>query len=271
MPELPEVETTRAGIAPYITGQQVDHVVIRQSKLRWPITAGLTQELPGQTIQAVKRRAKYLLLATPAGHVCLHLGMSGKLRVLPATTPAQTHDHVDIVFQNGLALRFNDARRFGSIFWLKQDPEDFSLLTHLGPEPLGDNFNGQWLADCAARRRLAVKNFIMDSKVVVGVGNIYASEALHAARIDPRQPANQVSLRGYALLADCIKQVLEQAINAGGTTLRDYVGVHGDTGYFQQQLAVYGREGLACPRGCGIVQKTIIGQRSTFFCPRCQQ
>ncbi|GAB3674905.1 bifunctional DNA-formamidopyrimidine glycosylase/DNA-(apurinic or apyrimidinic site) lyase [Salinisphaera aquimarina] len=271
MPELPEVETTRAGIEPHVRGQQVRTVIVRQPQLRWPVSAALAEVLPGQIIHAVHRRAKYLLFEAETGHVCLHLGMSGRLRLVPADTPVATHDHVDIVFENDMAMRFNDARRFGSLFWLDGDPQAFSLLAHLGPEPLSEAFDGDWLHTRSRGRRAPVKTFIMDSATVVGVGNIYACEALHAAGIHPRRAAGRISRSRYRTLAAAIKQVLRDAIIAGGTTLRDYIGVDGDTGYFQLRLAAYGRTGAPCPRGCGPIRREIIGQRSTFFCPVCQR
>ncbi|MGN8157967.1 bifunctional DNA-formamidopyrimidine glycosylase/DNA-(apurinic or apyrimidinic site) lyase [Salinisphaera sp. RV14] len=270
MPELPEVETTRAGVEPHVAGQRVRTVIVRQPQLRWPVSAALACDLPGQTIHGVRRRAKYLLFAADTGHVCLHLGMSGRLRVVPADTPAQTHDHVDIVLESDMTLRFNDARRFGSLFWLTGDPQAFPLLARLGPEPLSDDFDGTWLKARSAGRRSAVKAFIMDAAVVVGVGNIYASEALHAAGIHPRRAAGRIGASRYEALAVAIKRVLGEAIAVGGTTLRDYIGVNGDTGYFQLSLAAYGREGQLCPRGCGPIRREVIGQRSTFFCPVCQ-
>ncbi len=271
MPELPEVETTRAGIEPHVMGQQVRTVIVRQPQLRWPVTDTLAAELPGQTIHGVARRAKYLLFAADTGHVCLHLGMSGRLRIVAAGTPVVAHDHVDIELANDWVVRYNDARRFGSIFWLTEPPETFSLLARSGPEPLSEAFDGAWLKLQAARRRTAIKAFIMDSQVVVGVGNIYACEALHMAGIHPRRPAQSVSRARYDRLAEAIKTVLARAITVGGTTLRDYIGVDGDTGYFQLSLAAYGREGAPCPRGCGVIRREVIGQRSTFFCPGCQR
>ncbi len=270
MPELPEVETTRAGIAPHVTGRRVAGVIVRQPKLRWPVSPALKTALPGQTIHDVRRRAKYLLFSTDTGHVCLHLGMSGRLRFVPADTPPARHDHVDIVLDNGWAIRYNDARRFGSIFWLTGDVDAFSLLAALGPEPLADDFDGAWLHARSRGRRAPVKAFIMDSRTVVGVGNIYACEALHAAGIHPRRAAGRIAAPRYARLAAAIKDVLANAIAAGGTALRDYIGVGGDTGYFQLSLAVYGREGQSCPRDGQPIKRQVIGQRSTFFCPACQ-
>ena len=271
MPELPEVETTRAGVEPHVAGQRVRTVIVRQPRLRWPVSAALAVDLPGQTLYQVRRRAKYLLFAADSGHVCVHLGMSGRLRVVPADAPAGAHDHVDIVLDNDRAIRFNDARRFGSIFWLTGEPEAFSLLAELGPEPLSEAFDGAWLKTLSTARRAPVKAFIMDSRVVVGVGNIYACEALFAAGIHPRRAARRISATRFICLAAAIKTVLRRAIAAGGTTLRDYIGIDGDTGYFQLELAVYGRAGMPCPVDGTPIRRAVIGQRSTFFCPTCQR
>jgi len=270
MPELPEVETTRAGLAPHVVGRRVNQVVVRQPQLRWPVTPAFSTALPAQSIDAIRRRAKYLLLDAGSGHFCIHLGMSGRLRVVPADTPPAAHDHVDIALDDGHAVRFNDARRFGSMFWLTGDLAAFPLLASLGPEPLGAAFDGRWLHERSRGRRAPVKNFIMDSRVVVGVGNIYASEALHVAGIHPKRAAGRIGADRYDRLAVAIKQVLGDAIAAGGTTLRDYIGVNGDTGYFQLALAVYGKAGQPCPRDGEPIRRAVIGQRSTFFCPRCQ-
>lgn len=272
MPELPEVETTRAGLAPHVVGQAIRSVVVRQPRLRWPVTPSLAEDLPGEVITAVRRRAKYLLFDSPAGTVCIHLGMSGRLRVVPADSALETHDHVDLVLDNDWVVRFNDARRFGSVFWLPGTSADnFSLLTVLGPEPFDGCFDGDSLYQAARGRRVAVKALIMDHRVVVGVGNIYASEALHSAGIHPRRPARRISRSRYAKLATAIRETLAAAIRAGGTTLRDYIGVDGGNGYFQQDLAVYGRAGLSCRRGCGPIRVETISQRSTYFCPGCQR
>lgn len=270
MPELPEVETTRRGLMPHVVGRQVEQVIIRQHQLRWPISPALSEALPGQTISAIQRRAKYLLLDAGSGYVCIHLGMSGRLRIVPAKTPPTAHDHIDIVLNDGQAIRFNDTRRFGSIFWLTGDVFSFPLLASLGPEPLDDSFDGAWLYENSRQRRVAVKNFIMDSHTVVGVGNIYASESLFAAGIHPKRAAGRISAQRYAELAAAIKQTLHKAIAAGGTTLRDYIGVDGTSGYFQLALAVYDKAGQPCPRDGESIRRVIIGQRSTFYCPRCQ-
>lgn len=272
MPELPEVETTRRGIEPHIAGRTVTQVIVRQPKLRWLVPASLTKELPGRSFDSVSRRAKYLLL--PAGDRCLliHLGMSGRLRVLPASHPAGKHDHLDIVLDNGQALRFNDPRRFGTVLWFDGPAESHELIRHLGPEPLGDDFDGALLHRLSRGRKVAVKNFIMDGKVVVGVGNIYASEALFLAGIRPTVQAGKIGRARYERLADHIKEVLETSLTQGGTTLRDYVGVDGGTGYFQLSLNVYGKGGSPCPR-CGNtpIKTLVIGQRSSFYCPNCQR
>lgn len=271
MPELPEVETTRRGVAPHVVGRRVERVVVRQPQLRWPVSPELERALPGRRIESVGRRAKYLLFAAGDGHLMLHLGMSGRLRVLPADLPPEPHDHLDVVLEGGQALRFHDPRRFGSAFWLTGPPESFPLLADLGPEPLSEAFDGDWLYARSRGRRAPVKAFLMDSRTVVGVGNIYACEALHAAGIHPARPAGRVGRARYQRLAAAIRAVLERAIAAGGTTLRDYIGVDGATGWFQLSLAVYGKAGEPCPRGCGLIRRRVIGQRSTFLCPVCQR
>ena len=274
MPELPEVETTRRGIAPYLVGRRVRVVTLRRPDLRWPIHREIAERLPGQRIDAVERRAKYLLLHTAAGSALLHLGMSGSLRVLPADTPPRRHDHVDIRLEaqpgeGGLILRFTDPRRFGSLLW--QAPGTIHpLLAALGPEPLGGEFTGDTLWRASRGRTAAVKTFLMDSHVVVGVGNIYASEALFAARIDPRRAAGGISRARYARLATEVKLLLARAIERGGTTLRDFISPDGQPGYFLRELSVYGHAGEACPVCGTVVRQVTLGQRSTFWCPRCQ-
>lgn len=271
MPELPEVETTRRGLAPHVMDRRVTDVVIRQPKLRWPITPGLTEAMTGHNIEAINRRAKYLLFAAGDGHLMLHLGMSGRLRVVPADLAAGKHDHLDVVLDNGQAMRLNDPRRFGSALWLSEPPEQHALLASLGPEPLSPEFDGDWLYQRSRGRRAAVKAFVMDAATVVGVGNIYACEALFEAGIHPARPAGRISRARYRKLADAIRHVLGRAIEAGGTTLRDYVGVDGGNGWFQLELSVYGKAGETCPRGCGPLRKQVIAQRSTVFCPVCQR
>jgi formamidopyrimidine-DNA glycosylase len=274
MPELPEVETTRRGIAPYLLGHRVRAVTLRRPDLRWPIPREVADLLPGQRIEAIERRAKYLLLRTQAGSAVLHLGMSGVLRVLAPDTPVGKHDHVDIALDAHASeaprvLRFTDPRRFGCLLW--QPPgEVHPLLARLGPEPLGDGFSGDTLWHASRGHVAAVKAFLMDSHVVVGVGNIYASEALFAARIDPRRPAGGISRARYARLADAVKSILARAIERGGTTLRDFISPDGAPGYFFQELAVYGHAGEPCRVCATRIRQVTLGQRSTFFCPRCQ-
>ncbi|MBL8769215.1 MAG: bifunctional DNA-formamidopyrimidine glycosylase/DNA-(apurinic or apyrimidinic site) lyase [Planctomycetes bacterium] len=271
MPELPEVETTRRGIEPHVLGRTVRSVIVREPRLRWRVPDALARELPGARIDAVARRAKYLLLRTARGHVLVHLGMSGSLRIVPATTPPVTHDHVDIVFDDGVAMRLRDPRRFGSVLWLTGDPLRSKLLKDLGPEPLSDAFDGRTLFERASGRSAAIKHVIMDAHVVVGVGNIYASEALHRARIHPLRGADRIARERFDALADSIKDVLRAAITAGGTTLRDFAKSDGEPGYFAQELAVYERAGEPC-RICATSIKTVrSGQRSTYWCPRCQR
>lgn len=270
MPELPEVETTRRGIAPHLIGKRIIDVIVRQPKLRWPIAQALREGLPGQRVDAVERRAKYLLVHTRAGSALLHLGMSGSLRVLPEDAAIGPHDHVDWRLDSGRILRYTDPRRFGSQLW--QAPgTTHKLLAGLGPEPLGDELDGAYLWKKSRGRAAAVKIFLMDQKVVVGVGNIYAAEALFAAGIHPLRVAGSVSRSRYERLADEIKRILAYAITRGGTTLRDFISPDGAPGYFEQELFVYGRAGESC-KVCGTpIRSMTLGQRSTFYCPRCQR
>ncbi len=269
MPELPEVETSRRGIAPHVVGETVSRVVVRDRRLRWPVPTELDREMPGTTIRSVGRRAKYLLIETDAGTAIMHLGMSGHVYVIDAGAPGGVHDHVDIEFASGKALRLTDPRRFGSLHW-STAPLEHHLLRRLGPEPLGDQFSGEYLYARSRGRRVAVKNFIMNARVVVGVGNIYASESLFHAGINPKRPAGRIALARYDRLARAIRAVLERAIRAGGTTLRDFYGGSGESGYFQQELDVYGRAGEPC-RVCDTpVTSVVIGQRNTFYCKHCQ-
>ncbi|MDA1106811.1 MAG: bifunctional DNA-formamidopyrimidine glycosylase/DNA-(apurinic or apyrimidinic site) lyase [Proteobacteria bacterium] len=271
MPELPEVETTRRGIARHSVGKTVARVVVRDARLRWPVPRALARRLPGHAIEAAERRGKYLLLRSRVGTVILHLGMSGRLHILPASTPAEKHDHLDIVFTDHTCLRLRDPRRFGAALWTEADPLTHPLLSALGPEPLGDDFSGAYLYRRARGRRTAIKLFIMDSRMVVGVGNIYASEALFAAGIHPQRAAGRLSRQRCELLVQSIREVLRKAIVQGGTTLRDFRSSDGTPGYFQQQLAVYGRDGLPC-QACGHpVRQLRQGQRATYYCVRCQR
>lgn len=269
MPELPEVETSRRGIAPHIEGRTIANVVVRDRRLRWPVSEDVDENLAGATIRSVGRRAKYLLIETSNGTAILHLGMSGHVYVVDAGTPAGVHDHVDFELDSGRALRLTDPRRFGSLHW-SRDPLSHPLLESLGPEPLSDAFDGQYLWRQSRGRRIAVKPFIMTAGIVVGVGNIYASESLFIAGIHPKRAARRIALPRYEKLADAIKTVLERAIRAGGTTLRDFYGGTGESGYFQQELDVYGRTDEAC-KVCNTPLKTIVlGQRATYYCKRCQ-
>ena len=270
MPELPEVETTRRGIEPHILKRAVQSVIVREPRLRWPVTESLAQQMPGHVLQRINRRGKYLLLETDAGVLLIHLGMSGSLRIVTQTFPLRKHDHVDLVFDRNTVLRFTDPRRFGCLLWLTTDPCAHPLLRELGPEPLSDEFDGAYLKQRSRHKKVAVKNFIMDSKVVVGVGNIYANEALFAAGIRPGRAAGRVSLAQYQLLVKKIKAVLARSIKVGGTTLRDFTGGDGQPGYFKQSLKVYGRDGEPC-KNCGeVIRLSRQGQRGTFYCPQCQ-
>ena len=269
MPELPEVETSRRGIAPFIEGQQIRGLVVRERRLRWPVPTGLEITLVGQTVQKLDRRAKYLLFHTATGTALLHLGMSGSLRIIDPAEPPGKHDHVDLLMSNGKALRFRDPRRFGSLLWSEAGALH-PLLAKLGPEPLGDVFDGDYLWQRARGRRVAIKPFIMNAEIVVGVGNIYASEALFDAGIHPLRQAQRVSRIRMRGLAESIRNVLKRALKAGGTTLRDFSGGDGEPGYFQQQLAVYGREGRPCRRCHAPLKSVVLGQRSTYYCTKCQ-
>ena len=271
MPELPEVETTRRGIEPHVCNRRVLAVRARELRLRWPVTEALIKGMAGQRIDAVERRAKYLLLRMSAGTAILHLGMSGSLRVVDARLAPQLHDHVDIVLESGMALRLRDPRRFGSLLWCEDDPHRHPLLRQLGPEPFDNAFSGHYLLERAGGRRVSIKDFLMNSQVVAGVGNIYANEALFEAGIHPLRAAGRLSLARHNLLAGTVRAVLERAIDCGGTTLRDFVRENGAPGYFSQQLKVYGRDGQACLNCSTPVRGRRQGQRSTFYCPRCQR
>ncbi len=269
MPELPEVEVTKLGISPHILGKTVRSVVLRRDNLRWPIPDEITQCLPNTTIEKVRRLGKYLLLESEQGAAILHLGMSGSLRILPLATPAQKHDHVDIVFDDCL-LRLNDPRRFGALLWQNND-EQHPLLNKLGVEPLSDNFSGKSLWQVARKKTLPIKSLIMNSHIVVGVGNIYATEALFLAGIHPKRAARKVSRQRMDTLVMIIKQVLEKAIAAGGTTLKDFSGSDGKPGYFSQALQAYGRANKACFVCIKPLKITSIQGRSTVYCNHCQR
>lgn len=270
MPELPEVETTRSGIAPHISGQVIQQIIVRQASLRWPIPARLKKVLPGNTVESVSRRGKYLLFSTQAGTLIIHLGMSGSLRLVKANLDAEKHDHVDIVFRNGQALRLRDPRRFGAVLWTSKPALTHQLLKSLGPEPLTDDFNSEYLYARSRKRKICIKSFIMDSKIVVGVGNIYASESLFLAGIRPTTAAGRISKARYQLLEVAIKQVLTQAIASGGTTLKDFTNGEGKPGYFKQKLQVYGRAGDTCLVCDNTIKHIQQGQRTSFYCPHCQ-
>lgn len=270
MPELPEVETTRRGLAPHLEGRSIHGVILRRPDLRWPIPGEISQLLPGQAIEGVRRRAKYLLLDTAIGSAVLHLGMSGSLRVLPGDTPVRAHDHVDISLDNGRLLRFNDPRRFGSLLW-QPAGATHDLLAGLGPEPLDDAFDGEYLFQRSRGRRAPVKTFLMDQAVVVGVGNIYAAESLFRAGISPLRTAGKVSRDRYVALAAAVKDILAYAITRGGTTLRDFLSPDGAPGYFEQELSAYGRGGEPCPRCGRPMKQASIGQRATVWCGHCQR
>ncbi len=269
MPELPEVETSRAGIAPHIVGKSFREIIIRQARLRWPVPP-LQTTLPGLELLSVARRGKYLLLATQPGCLILHLGMSGNLRITHPDHAPGKHDHIDFVFADDTVLRFNDQRKFGAVLWTEDEPQLHALLRDLGPEPLGADFDGAYLLSRAQKRSLAVKSLIMDSHIVVGVGNIYANEALFMAGIDPLRAAGSLSAAECGRLAAAIRQVLSAAIAQGGTTLRDFANADGKPGYFKQSLNVYGRAGLDCLNCATPIELFKIGQRATYRCRVCQ-
>ena len=271
MPELPEVETTRRGVREAIVGRTIAAFDLREPRLRWPVEPTLVRELAGQRIREVRRRAKYLLIDLERGSLIAHLGMSGSLRVMDADSPRLLHDHYDLVLDSGQCLRFNDPRRFGSLLWCTGDPGPHPLLAALGPEPLEDEFTARYLATRAKRRKAGVKIFLMDQHVVVGVGNIYASEALFRAGVRPRRAAGRIRAAEWERIVTAVRQVLGEAIQQGGTTLRDYVNADGTPGYFRQELFVYERAGEPCRRCRTPIRHLVQGQRSTYFCPECQK
>jgi formamidopyrimidine-DNA glycosylase len=270
MPELPEVETTARGIAPHMLDRRITRLVVHEPRLRWRVSSRLAGWALDQHIRGVRRRGKYLLLQLERGHLMIHLGMSGNLRILPLRTTRETHDHFDLELDSGWLLRFNDPRRFGSLHHLTGDPARHALLRDLGPEPLEENFDADYLHRALRRRRVAVKQAIMSGQLVVGVGNIYASEALFRSGIRPGRAARSLTRAECAALAAAIKAVLGDAIEAGGTTLRDYVGAGGEAGYFRQLLFVYGRTGEPCRRCGALIKQRTQGQRATIWCPGCQ-
>jgi len=268
MPELPEVETTLRGIEPHIAGTVIDRLRVFNGSLRWPVTQGISAIVEGQQLQSLTRRAKYLLLHLERGSMMIHLGMSGSLRLVDKNTERRKHDHIEMHMSNGTCLRYHDPRRFGAWLW---SGGEHHQLDHLGPEPLTDDFNGKRLYVMSRKRKVAVKPFIMDNKTVVGAGNIYASEALYRSGIRPDREAGKISLQRYEVLAGHIKDVLQAAIEQGGTTLRDFVNGNGEPGYFQQTLAVYGRGGEPCISCEKPLSEIRLGQRSSVFCGRCQR
>lgn len=269
MPELPEVETTLRGIQPFVQGQVLNQVDVRDSRLRWPVPQAVQQAV-GERVERLERRAKYLLLHVRHGALLVHLGMSGSLRVITGNEEPRKHDHFDLVTDEA-TVRYNDPRRFGCLLWADSPVHDHPLLASLGPEPLSPAFNATALYARSRGRRAAIKNFIMDGRIVAGVGNIYASEALFMAGIHPARPAGRVALHRYEALCAAIRDVLERSIRQGGTTLRDYVNSDGTPGYFAQDLLAYGREGRACFQCGEAIRQRVIGQRSSFFCVRCQR
>lgn len=269
LPELPEVETTLRGIAPYMQDQRISRVVVRDPRLRWPIPVAI-RKAEGQRIIALRRRAKYLLIELQQGGLIIHLGMSGSLRVLIEARPPGKHDHFDIELERGICVRFNDPRRFGAFLWVDEKPDAHVLLSKLGPEPLSNDFTADYLHRRSRDRRVAVKNFIMNGHVVVGVGNIYASEALFMAGIHPQRAAGRISHARYAGLVDSIRDVLSRAISQGGTSLRDFTNSDGAAGYFAQELLVYDRAGSDCFQCGQFIKQKVIGQRSSYYCSHCQ-
>lgn len=269
MPELPEVETTKNGITKPLLGKTITRVNIYQPKLRWPVPESIIEDLKNKTLEQIKRRGKYLLLKFKPGTLLIHLGMSGRLHIVDAAIAPEKHDHVDFYFNN-ICLRYRDPRRFGCILWTPDNPYQHKLLKTLGPEPLTCDFNGEHLFKLSRHRNITIKQFIMDSKIVVGVGNIYASEALFLSGISLSRAAGKISRKRFDTLAKNIKLVLEKAIKAGGTTLKDFLSVSGKPGYFSQKLHVYGRDGEPCLTCKKPIKKIIIGQRSSYYCPSCQ-
>ena len=270
MPELPEVETTRRGLEPYVVGRMITRVEVREPRLRWPVATELPRALKAKRIDSLERRAKYLLFGTGAGTLLVHLGMSGSLRYLPAPLAPSTHDHIDVHFADGGALRFNDPRRFGS-FMLTTTPAAHPLLKDLGPEPLGAEFDADYLWRTSRNRRVPIKQHLMNGRIVVGVGNIYASEALFRAGIHPRRMSGRIARPRFELLVSSVRDVLRDAIEEGGTTLRNFVGGDGKPGYFRGSLRVYERDGEPCVQCGTAIERRVLGQRATYYCPRCQR
>ena len=270
MPELPEVETTRRGIDPFVANKKIARVIIRERRFRWPIPNGFEKKVNGHTVRSISRRAKYLLFELDHGYFMIHLGMSGSLRIVEQKTAIEKHDHVDFQLPNQLCLRFNDPRRFGSVLWLGKNPLQHKLLNKLGPEPFEECFNGDHLFKTSRKKKVPIKNFIMDNHIVVGAGNIYANEALFISGIRPGRAAGRLTKIECERLASNIIDVLNASIEMGGTTLKDFVGGDGKPGYFQQTLRVYGRNDQPCTQCKTSIKLIRLGQRSTFYCPQCQ-
>lgn len=270
MPELPEVETTRRGIEPYLLNLTIVQLDIHDRRLRWPITKEVNA-LQGATVTAVERRGKYILIKVNAGTAIVHLGMSGSLRVCTDPEPRRKHDHFEITTEQGHVIRYHDPRRFGCLLWQAADSPEHSLLSKLGPEPLSEEFNSEYLFRATRNRQVAIKNFIMNSHIVVGVGNIYASESLFMSGVRPGRAAKRITRKECDSLVSTIKQVLQRSITQGGTTLRDFVNSDGQPGYFAQSLCVYGREGQPCTQCGNTIRQRVLGQRSTFYCSVCQR
>jgi formamidopyrimidine-DNA glycosylase len=271
MPELPEVETTRRGLEPWLTGKRIRTAIVRHHGMRWPVPPSLAELVAGQRIRKLERRSKYLLLDCGSGWLIVHLGMSGSLRIVPARSDPGKHDHFDLILDSGKALRLTDPRRFGAVLWQPGDPMQHKLLRDLGPEPFSPQFTGAWLHAWTRGRSAPIKSLLMDSHLVCGVGNIYANESLFRAGVHPTRSVGRISLARYEKLAQSVRETLSDAIQAGGSTLRDFHHADGSPGYFQQTYFVYGREGQPCKR-CGTAIRCVrIGQRATYFCPRCQR
>ena len=271
MPELPEVETVRRELEPLLVGRRIERVEVREPRLRWPVAADFGARVEGHRISALGRRAKYLLARFDRGTVLIHLGMAGSLRLVPAGGPAGVHDHVDWRLDDGQCLRYHDPRRFGAMLWWDGAPAAHPLLAHLGPEPFSRGFHGDWLHARSRGRRAAVKSFIMDGRIVAGIGNIYANEALFEAGIHPARAAGRIARERYARLAGVLRRILADSIGAGGTSFRDYVHADGAPGRYGARLNVYDRTGEPCRRCGAALRGRVIGQRSTVWCPRCQR
>jgi len=270
MPELPEVETTLQGISPYIDQQKIKNVNIYNLNMRWPVDQQLPKHLFKKSLLSIVRRGKYLIFTFDNGYLLLHLGMSGSLRVVNPKIPPEKHDHFEIIFKNNKALRLHDPRRFGAVVWTEEPWQQHKLIKHLGPEPLSEEFTAAYLHKKSRKKTVCIKTFIMNSQVVVGVGNIYASESLYLAGIRPTINAGRISLKRYESLVAAIKQVLAEAIKQGGTTLRDFSSPEGKPGYFAQKLQVYGRAGEACYQCDNLIKQKTIANRATYYCTKCQ-